>query len=265
MSSAPLLLLRAEHLVNLAKNAVRARFRDSIFKDPETSLGSLNKRRVLWIKFLYYVNGYQRYIITSSECDVCQCQFLSENQSFQLFQSPLHLQQAKTGSTYNASTSPGGNWLHFPEEREKQRCQFMLQLHELHVIYLLYIYYVCRYSWQISQYYLNGISLSHISNNILFAFKCLAIVFVWSVRTPKNNMSNFLDGLFYSTMWIIYFMQFTCQLFYKSKVGNTKLVLILRHWHYKTKIAQIETSIFFYWADSCFLVCQTNNGTSKRR
>lgn len=191
--------------------------------------------------------------------------FSQRMRAFQLFQSPLHLQQAKTGNTYNASTSPGGNWLHFPEEREKQRCQFMLQLHELHVIYLLYIYYVCRYSWQISQYYLNGLSLSHISNNILFAFKCLAIVFVWSVRTPKNNMSNFLDSLFYSTMWIIYFMQFTCQLIYKSKVGNTKLVLIPRHWHYKTKIAQIETSIFFYWADSCFLVCQTNNGTSKRR
>lgn len=189
--------------------------------------------------------------------------FSQRMRAFQLFQSPLHLQQAKTGSTYNASTSPGGNWLHFPEEREKQRCQFMLQLHELHVIYLLYIYYVCRYSWQISQYYLNGISLSHIWNNILFAFKCLAIVFVWSVRTPKNNMSNFLDSLFYSTMWIFYAIHLSTHLQVKS--GKHQVGSHTKHWHYKTKIAQIETSIFFYWADSCFLVCQTNNGTSKRR
>lgn len=33
---------------------------------------------------------------------------------------------SKGWNTYNASTSPEGNWLHFPEERQKHGSQFML-------------------------------------------------------------------------------------------------------------------------------------------
>lgn len=33
-------------------------------------------------------------------------------------------EEAKPENTYNASTSPGGNWLHFPEEREAKGLMF---------------------------------------------------------------------------------------------------------------------------------------------
>lgn len=176
ISSALILFLRTQkfllgrHLANMTKNIIRAWLQDEIFAISRKKKNHFHTKKKINMKknhmlmvaetettlvnqmlpqsspthWLYHYEFNHIYFLQNLANDEKHLEGLIIWTKL----SPAQLKLAETENTYNASTSPGGNWLHFPEERETEGSVFCLDWRQEppQIICKIYVKYIWCYS-----------------------------------------------------------------------------------------------------------------------